>query len=238
MNDHTNSAFDSDIDAMRSHIITMGGLVEKQFTRAVDAVQYGDLRLITQVLTDEETVNELHIKADMLCNNILARRQPFAVDLRQVLGAIHTINDLERIGDEAKKIALKARDMEASAQRLGLPVDVIRKIGEDVRAMLDKALDAFVRHDSAAAARIMLIDREIDAQRADLLKQLMAWIGGDGDRPRSSQAVSAGMDLIFVVQSIERVGDHAKNVAGYVVRVVDGIDLRHDGKIEKATLTP
>lgn len=228
--EHTTKAFDADIDSMRSLIITMGGLVEKQFTRAVDSVRYGDLRLITQVLTDEDTVNRLHIQADMLCNQVLARRQPFAVDLREVLAAIHTVNDLERIGDEAKKIALKARDMEASAQRMGLPIDSIEGISEEVRDMLSKALDAFVRHDTSVAETLVQRDREVDKQREALHKQLMQWIAGANDgtqQPRTSEGVSAALDLIFVVQSIERIGDHAKNIAEYVVKVVEGVDLRH-----------
>ncbi|MFT4100414.1 MAG: phosphate signaling complex protein PhoU [Burkholderiaceae bacterium] len=227
LKEHTTTAFDADIDTMRSVIITMGGLVEKQFTRSVDAVRYGDLRLITQVLTDEETVNQLHLQTDMLCNQILARRQPFAVDLRAVLAAIHTVNDLERVGDEAKKIALKARDMEASAQRLGLPVESIYPIAEDVRKMLAQALDAFVRHDTSVAAVLARSDEAVDLQRSELRKALMGWMAGTPEAPRSSEAVSAALDLIFVVQSIERVGDHAKNIAEYVVKVVEGVDLRH-----------
>ena len=219
--EHTLTAFDVDIDGMRSAVITMGGLVEKQFTRAVDAVRYCDLRLITQVLSDEQIVNQLHIQADLLCNQILARRQPFAVDLREVIAAIHSVNDLERVGDEAKKIALKARDMETNAQRLGLPLDRVHAMAEGVRVMLERALDAVVRHDPGVATELVQRDLEIDAQREALRKDLMQRMSTD------SETVSAALDLIFVVQSIERVGDHAKNIAEYVVNVVQGVDLRH-----------
>ena len=219
--EHTLTAFDADIDGMRSALITMGGLVEKQFTRAVDAVRYCDLRLISQVLSDEEIVNQLHIQADLLCNQILARRQPFAVDLREVIAAIHSVNDLERVGDEAKKIALKARDMETNAQRLGLPLDRVHTMAESVRVMLERALDAVVRHDPDIAAELVQRDMEVDAQREALRKELMQRMASD------SETVSAALDLIFVVQSIERVGDHAKNISEYVVNVVQGVDLRH-----------
>jgi phosphate transport system protein len=222
--DHTLTAFDVDIDGMRSAVITMGGLVEKQFIRAVDAIRYCDLRLISQVLSDEEIVNKLHIQADLLCNQILARRQPFAVDLREVIAAIHSVNDLERVGDEAKKIALKARDLETNAQRLGLPLDRVHAMAESARVMLAEALDAVVRHDPGVAAQLVQRDLEVDAQRDALRKDLMQRMASD------PETVSAALDLIFVVQSIERVGDHAKNISEYVVNVVQGVDLRHTAR--------
>jgi phosphate transport system protein len=128
MQEHTTKAFDADIEGMRSAVISMGGLVEKQFTRAIDAVRHNDLRRVAQVLTDEDTVNRQQIQADLLCNQILARRQPFAVDLREVLAAIHAVNDLERIGDESKKIVLKARSM-GDGERFGLPLQAVLRDG-------------------------------------------------------------------------------------------------------------
>ncbi len=221
MQEHTLRAFDADIDGMRGTVITMGGLVEKQFERAVESLPGGDLRLISQVLTDEQTVNALHLRADLLCNQILARRQPFAVDLREVLAAIHTINDLERVGDEAKKIALKSRDVEGAGTRLSLPLDRVAQMADSVRRMLEEALDAFVRHDASVAARLVECDERVDADRETLRRDLMQRMAAD------PAAVSAALDLIFVVQSIERIGDHAKNIAEYVVNVVEGVDRRH-----------
>jgi phosphate transport system protein len=221
MQEHTLKAFDADIDGMRSTVMTMGGLVEKQFTRAIDAVEYSDLRLISLVLNDENVVNQYHLQADLLCNQILAKRQPFAVDLREVIGAIHTVNDLERVGDEAKKIALKARDLDQHAGRGALPFERVRAMAELVRAMLDEALNSFVRHDTTAAARLLVRDLEVDKLRDSLNEELLGMMSSD------PATISAAMDLVFVVQSIERIGDHAKSVAEYVVNVVEGVDVRH-----------
>jgi phosphate transport system protein len=221
MQEHTLKAFDADIDGMRSTVMTMGGLVEKQFTRAIDAVEYSDLRLISLVLTDENVVNQYHLQADLLCNQILAKRQPFAVDLREVIGAIHTVNDLERVGDEAKKIALKARDLDQHAGRGSLPFERVRAMAELVRVMLDEALNAFVRHDTTAAARLLARDVEVDKLRDSLNEELL------GKMSSEPATISAAMDLVFVVQSIERIGDHAKSIAEYVVNVVEGVDVRH-----------
>ena len=221
MQHHTLKAFDADIDGMRSTVMTMGGLVEKQFTRAIDAIEFSELRLISQVLVDEEVVNQYHLQADLLCNQILAKRQPFAVVLREVIGAIHTVNDLERIGDEAKKIALKARDLDQHPGRGAMPFDRIRRMADTVRSMLQQALDSFVRHDTTAAARLAAQDADVDSQRDSLRGELIELM------TREPSSVSAALDLVFVVQSIERIGDHAKNIAEYVFNVVEGVDMRH-----------
>ncbi len=230
MTEHTFKAFDADIDGMRSAVITMGGLVEKQFTRAADAVRYGDLRLISLVLAEEAVVNQQHVQADLLCNQILARRQPIAIDLREVLASIHTVNDLERIGDEAKKIALRARNLEGAAARDALPLERVHQMAELVRQMLEQALDAFVRHDPKVASRLLQRDDDVDAERESLRDELVDRMGKD---PR---IVPLALDLIFIVQSIERVGDHAKNISEYVVNVVEGVDMRHADSERTAAL--
>jgi phosphate transport system protein len=225
MTDHTFKQFDTDIDMMRSAVSMMGGLVERQLVRAVDAVRHGDLRLVTQVLEDERVVNQLHLESDLRCNQMIARRQPIAVDLREIIAVIHTINDLERIGDEAKKIALKAKNFVDG--RLPVPFEPIGRMTDIVAEMLHGAIDAFVRQDAGAAARLTMRDDEVDALRDSLVVQL---IGRMTDDPES---VSDALALVFVVQSIERVGDHAKNVAEYVVHVVSGVDPRHN-RMEQA----
>ena len=225
MTDHTFRQFDTDIDMMRSAVSMMGGLVERQLVRAVDAVRHGDLRLVTQVLEDERVVNQLHLESDLRCNQMIARRQPIAVDLREIIAVIHTINDLERIGDEAKKIALKAKNFVDG--RLPVPFEPIGRMTDIVVEMLHGAIDAFVRQDAGAAARLTMRDDEVDALRDSLVVQL---IGRMTDDPES---VSDALALVFVVQSIERVGDHAKNVAEYVVHVVSGVDPRHN-RMEQA----
>jgi phosphate transport system protein len=218
---HTLKAFDADIDGIRSTVMTMGGLVEKQVARAVEAVEYSQLRLISLVLVDEEVVNQYHLQADLLCNQILAKRQPFAGDLREVIGAIHTVNDLERIGDEAKKIALRARDLDQHAGRGSLPFDRVRQMSEVVRSMLSQALDSVVRHDASMAERLKVRDAEVDRLRDALNAELLQKMAGEPG------TISAAMDLVFVIQSLERIGDHAKNIAEHVFNIVEGVDMRH-----------
>jgi phosphate transport system protein len=218
---HTLKAFDADIDGIRSTVMTMGGLVEKQVARAVEAVEYSQLRLISLVLVDEEVVNQYHLQADLLCNQILAKRQPFAGDLREVIGAIHTVNDLERIGDEAKKIALRARDLDQHVGRGSLPFDRVRQMSEVVRSMLSQALDSVVRHDASMAERLKVRDAEVDRLRDALNAELLQKMAGEPG------TISAAMDLVFVIQSLERIGDHAKNIAEHVFNIVEGVDMRH-----------
>ncbi len=224
--EHTFKAFDVDIDTLRSAVTTMGGLVERQFVRSVDAVRYGDLRRVMDVLTDEETVNRMHVETDLRCNQLIAKRQPIAVDLRETIAVIHTINDLERVGDEAKKIALKAQAFEGR----GAPVamDQIEAMADRVAQMLGAAIDAFVRHDTAVSATLVERDVEVDALRDSLVEDLIKRMSAD------PATVSDSLALILVVQSIERVGDHAKAIAEYVVNIVEGRDLRHTTRPQPA----
>jgi len=200
MTEHTYRQFDADIDSIRSAFTTMGGLVERQLLRAIDAVRYGDLR----------------------CNQIIAKRQPIAIDLREIIGVIHGVNDLERIGDEAKKIALKAQQFVDG--KLPIPFDPVLQMTEIVADMLRSAIDSFLRQDEAAAERLIQRDTEVDALRDELIGALMRRMSEDPTR------VSEALSLVFVVQSLERVGDHAKNIAEYIMHVVSGIDSRHPAR--------
>ena len=219
--DHTSSQFDTDIDRLRSVFAAMSGLVERQFVRAVDAVRLRDLSLVAQVLAEEPRVNQLHLEADLRCNQTIARRQPFAVDLREIIAIIHTANDLERIGDEAKKIALKARELQGLGPALPIGLDRIETMANLVIEMLREASDCFVRRDAAKAETLFDRDDQVDDLRDALLAELTAIMG------RSPESVMPAMALIFVVQSIERVGDHAKNLAESVISMVEGVDMRY-----------
>jgi phosphate transport system protein len=219
MTEHTYRQFDADIDSIRSAFTTMGGLVERQLLRAVDAVRYGDLRLTTAVLVDERQINQLQVESDLRCNQIIAKRQPIAIDLREIIGVIHGVNDLERIGDEAKKIALKAQQFVGG--NLPIPFDPILQMTEIVADMLRSAIDSFLRQDEAAAVGLIQRDVEVDALRDQLIGALMRRMSEDPAR------VSESLSLVFVVQSLERVGDHAKNIAEYIMHVVSGVDSRH-----------
>jgi phosphate transport system protein len=219
MTDHTIRQFDTDIERMRSTVSMMGGLVERQLVRAIDAVRDGDLQRVTQVLEDERAVNQLQLESDLRCNQMIARRQPIAVDLREIVAVIHSMNDLERVGDEAKKIALKARQFVDTPPPIS--VEPILRMSEIAVEMLRAAIDAFVRQDEGAAARLAVRDDEVDVLRDELVGQLITRMGED------PKVVSGALALVFVVQSIERIGDHAKNISEYVVHVVSGVDPRH-----------
>ncbi len=219
LSEHTVRAFDADIAGMRRAVVEMGALAERQFRRAVESVVTGDAALVEQVLAEERIVNALHLQIDDLCNRIIALRQPIAIDLREVIGVIHTINDLERVGDEAKKIALKGRSIDASAlsEQIGRIGGMAAQAGE----MLTRAIDAFVRHDTRVARQLGACDDSVDDLRDTLVDELTARM-----RAQPTQ-VAPALGLILIVQSIERVADHAENVAEYVVNVVQGVDMRH-----------
>ena len=225
MTDHTNRQFDSDIDGVRSAFTTLGGLVERQVIRAIDSIKLGDLRLATQVLAEERQVNQMHIESDLRCNQVIARRQPIAVDLREIIAILHSVNDLERIGDEAKKIALKAPLFVDG--RMPVRFEPIAEMADIAIDMLRSAIEAFMRQDLSAAETLHERDSEVDALRDQQIAVLMARMA---EEPK---AVQECMALVFIVQSIERIGDHAKNIAEYVINVVSGVDSRH-ARSEKA----
>ncbi len=217
--DHTISQFDIDLHSLRNAATAMAGLVEEQFMRAVAAVHDGDLDLVTQVLTDEAEVNRMHVQTDLRCHQMIAKLQPIAVDLREIIAVLHMNNDFERIGDEAKKIAKKARDLRG--RNVPISLDRIDRMSSIVCDMMRTAIDSFLRQDAGASEVLLTRDKEVDQLRdeltADLLKAMM----------ESRDSVAEAMSLVFIVQSIERVGDHAKNIGEYVVTVVEGVDPRH-----------
>lgn len=224
--DHTISQFDTDLEALRSSVTAMAGLVEEQFMRSVAAVREGDLDRVAQVLTDEAEVNRMHVSIDLHCHQIIAKLQPIAVDLREIIAVLHMNNDLERIGDEAKKIAKKARELHGRSLPLGL--DRIDRMSAMVRDMLRTATDAFVRQDADACESLLKRDKEVDKMRDELTVDLIKTMT---DAPDS---VSEALALVFVVQSLERVGDHAKNIGEYIVTVVEGVDPRHRRSVAAA----
>ena len=222
MYDHTMRQFDVEMEALRNGVLTMGGLVETQLGRAVDALAKEDKASIADMVgADEQKINEQQIRMDEQCSQVIARRQPAAIDLRTILTITKIVNDLERIGDEAKKIAYKADEVRA-AERLGdvRLYDLVRT-AQQVREMVQTALDAFARLDVEAACGVIDRDAAIDASFSAILRQLISYMMED---PRT---ISGALELVFVAKSIERIGDHAKNIAEAVVHVVRGKDVRH-----------
>jgi phosphate transport system protein len=222
MSDHTSKQFDADMETIRSGVLSMGGLVERQVRRAIEALgEDEDARLIDAVGADEREINQMQSVIDQQCAQIIARRQPTAIDLRMIMMVTKIVNDLERIGDEAKKIAYKSAKVRGSERLTRIRFhDAVRMAGGAQR-MLREALDAFARLDVNAAAKVVEEDDEIDVAFDAVMRQLISFMMED---PRT---ISAALEVVFIAKSIERIGDHSKNVAESVVQVVKGKDVRH-----------
>ncbi|MBS0320299.1 MAG: phosphate signaling complex protein PhoU [Proteobacteria bacterium] len=222
MNDHTSKQFDVEMEAIRSGVLSMGGLVERQFKRAIQALEDDeDGELIDAVGADEQQINQLQVDIDQQCAQIIARRQPTAVDLRMILTISKVVNDLERAGDEIKKIAYKANEtLGSDTLRRVRYYDVVRA-ARQAEHMLQLSLDALARLDPDAAVEIVDLDDAIDAAFSAILRQLISYMMED---PRT---ITPALEIVFIAKSIERVGDHAKNIAEAVVQVVRGKDVRH-----------
>jgi phosphate transport system protein len=221
MNEHTNKQFDADMEAIRTGVLSMGGLVEKQLARAIGALENAAAEgVVDAVGTDERQINQMQVHIDQLCSQIIARRQPAASDLRMVLTTVKITNDLERIGDEIKKIAYKAASAEGDKLVRVRFYDIVRAAGLAQR-ILRMALDSFARLDVEAAVEIVAFDDELDAAFGAILRQLISYMMED---PRT---IGASIEIVFMAKSIERIGDHAKNIAEAVVQAVKGTDVRH-----------
>jgi phosphate transport system protein len=224
MSEHLSKQFDTELDAIRAHLTRMGGMVEEQVRAALTAFADGDRELIELVISRDQGVDKMEVAIDDACTHIVARRQPTAIDLRMVMAVGKTVTDLERVGDEAKKIAKVARNIleRGKTQDLVRLIDIGR-MGRQAAAMLHDVLDAFVRLDTETAARIVRQDEEIDQHFNAIVRQLVTYMMED---PRT---ISTALDIIFIAKSIERIGDHATNLAENVIYVVRGRDVRHIG---------
>jgi phosphate transport system protein len=200
----------------------MGGLVEEQINRAIEGLSTGDMALIATVTAADAQVNRMEVELDERCSHIIARRQPTAGDLRLIMTVVKTITDLERIGDEAEKIARMARLIH-EAGRANMPHIDMTHIANAAIAMLRKALDSFARLDPITAAQVVRDDLELDDQYRAILRQLITFMMED---PRT---ISRSIEILFIVKALERIGDHAKNMCEYTVYMVKGRDVRHIG---------
>lgn len=217
---HISKQFDNELENIRSRVLTMGGLVEQQLDYAIRALVEGDLELADKVKEDEYKVNHMEVTIDEECNKILARRQPTASDLRLVTAVIKTITDLERVGDEAEKIAKMAIDLVDKSQPKEYYIG-IRAMGTLVRHMIHGALDAFARMDSKAAFEVAAQEPESDYQYSAILRQLITYMMED---PRN---ITSAIDAIWSIRAMERIGDHARNISEYIIYFVEGKDVRH-----------
>ena len=219
--EHISKQFDADLEEVRTRVLQMGGFVEQQIEHAIEALTSGDEELIEQVISYDHRVNAMEVSIDEICNQIIARRQPTASDLRMIMMVIKTITDLERIGDEAEKIARMAR-LIYTADRMHMPRFVeIKHMASIAMDMVHKALDSFARLDLNTAAQIVRQDDLVDEEFRSIMRQLITFMMED---PRK---ISTSIEILFVAKAIERIGDHAKNMSEYVVYMVKGKDVRH-----------
>ena len=219
--EHLSKQYDNDLETLRSGVLQMGGLVEAQVRTAIDAFANGNQDLIDQVIANEPRVNECEVQIDDDCSHIIVKRQPAAGDLRLIMAISKTVTDLERIGDEAEKIARMSRQIHERGHADLHRFATVRHAADIALSMLRQALDAFARLDAADAASIIRQDVTIDTEFRSILRQLITYMMED---PRT---ISSALDVVWVAKAIERIGDHAKNMAEQVIYIVKGTDVRH-----------
>jgi phosphate transport system protein len=220
---HLSTQFDSELSAISNRVLEMGGLVESQVTQALYALTQFSGDTASQVLQQEEHVNQMEVEIDRDLSAIIARRQPTARDLRLLIAVSKSIANLERVGDEAARIARTVQRLinTGVSSRLRLPVADLQFEADLAIAQLRKALDAFARLDTVKALEVLKQDDQIDQEFDGLLRKLITYMMED---PRM---ISSSIDLVFVAKAIERVGDHGKNLAEAIIYVVKGTDVRH-----------
>ncbi len=221
---HLSTQFDAELSGISTRVLEMGGMVESQVARAVYALTQFSGEVASDVLTTEEKVNQMEVEIDRDLSSIIARRQPTARDLRLLIAVSKTIGNLERVGDEAARIARTVQRLinAGVSSRLRLPVNDLAYESELAVDQLRKALDAFARLDVDKAVEVIRADDKIDQEFEGLMRKLITFMMED---PRT---ISSSIDLVFVAKAIERVGDHAKNLAEQIIYVVKGTDVRHN----------
>ena len=218
---HLSSQFDSELNQVSTRVLEMGGLVENQIQQVIYALANLSGETAEVVIQKEARVNEMEMEIDADLTSIIARRQPTARDLRLLLAISKTTANLERAGDEATKIARMVKSVLESGVVRSLPAHELRVSADMASEMIRQVLDAFARLDVPAAYRIMKDDQKIDVEFDGFVRKLITYMMED---PRT---ISPALDLVFVAKAIERIGDHAKNIAEQIIYIVDGADVRH-----------
>ncbi len=217
---HISRQFNEELENVRSQVLKMGGIVEDQLSRAVQALVETDAELAREVVQNDYRVNALEVAIDEECTRIVARRQPAASDLRLVMAVIKTINDLERIGDEAKRVArMVAEEMNGTLNQEMR--QELEHMGTLVRDMLRQVLDAFARMDVATAVEVVHNDRKVDSKYGSITRHLMTYMAED---PRS---IPLMLNILWAARAMERMGDRCQNIAEYIFYLVHGRDIRH-----------
>jgi len=217
---HISRQFNMELDDIRTHLSEMGGMAQRQVNDAIQALIDADLQKAEQVVQADSAVNSMEVSIDEECLRILARRQPAASDLRLVIAVTKAITDLERIGDEASKIARQAIALNREGVAPRGYVEV-RHIGNQVSRMLQDALDAFARLDIDMAMDVVQTDKTVDMEYSTAMREMVTFMIED---PRSITRV---LNILWSLRALERIGDHARNLAQYVIYLVKGEDVRH-----------
>ena len=232
--EHTYKQYDAELEAVRAKVLKMGGLVEQQIVSALESLVNVNPKLAAEVMQADHLVNAREVQLDEDCSHIIVRRQPTAGDLRMIMMVVKTITDLERIGDEASKIARVAQKIYESDRMYKTRFTEINSMVQLVRQMLRTSLDAFARLDVTKTAEVARQDEQVDEQFRAAMRQLVTFMLED---PRT---ISMSLEVLFVAKAIERIGDHAKNIAEYVIYMVKGKDVRHTTieEMEREALEP
>jgi len=218
---HLSTQFDSELSAVSTRVMELGGLVESQIHQAIYALSQFNIEAADQVTATEARVNAMEVEIDRELSSIIARRQPTARDLRLLIAISKATANLERVGDEAEKIARMVRSIIHSGASRSLPSLELRVASDMASGLLRKALDAFARLDTTAAVAILKEDDLIDKEFDGFVRKLITYMMED---PRT---ISPSLDLLFLAKAIERIGDHAKNIAELIIYIVKGADVRH-----------
>lgn len=226
MDKHISSQFDAELAGVSSRVLELGGLVESQIRHAVFALSQFSVEVADQVVATEKQVNAMEVDIDRELSSIIARRQPTARDLRLLMAISKITANLERAGDESERIARMVKLIVDQGITRSLPASELRVATDLASGLLRKALDAFARLDVQAALTIMKEDDLIDAEFDGFVRKLVTYMMED---PRT---ISASLDLLFVAKAIERIGDHAKNIAEFIIYVVKGADVRHTARAD------
>jgi phosphate transport system protein len=218
---HISSQFDAELNTISSHVLEMGGLVEAQLHQAVYSMVHMSRESADQVLENENRINQFELQIDQAIISTIGRRQPTARDLRFLMAISRATQNLERAGDEIARMARMVNSIVASGSPRNLPSSELRVAADLAAGMLRQTLDAFARLDTAMAVTIIKSDDQIDDEYNGFMRKLITYMMED---PRT---ISASLDLMFLAKSIERVGDHAKNIAEQIIFIVKGEDVRH-----------
>ena len=220
MSDHTSKNFDLELESLRTRVLQMGGMAEEQVRKSIEGLYNGDVAALESVIRDDALVNQMEVEIEASCNQIIAKRQPTAIDLRMIVSVLKAISDLERIGDKARKIARLGNTLCQHPNAGTLNVD-LGHMAETALRMLRLSLDGFARIDLKLVSESLQLDTVVNTEYQSVTRQLITYMMED---PRT---ITRSLDIMTIAKAIERIGDHAVNIAEYVVYIAKGLNVRH-----------